>query len=103
MQLSVIQSHYPYSTNIKLQNFKMSSLDDRFLLIQASFGVNNNYTGGKITNFYSKLNKLIASFEHMFDLNQISSLDNYVEDDRLSEITKLTSKTKPSKSDPSSF
>ena len=51
----------------------------------------------------SILDKLIENTDHILHQYQISSLDNDVEDGVLLEITKSTSKTKPSKSDPSSF
>ena len=53
--------------------------------------------------FDSKLKNLIALVEHMLHQNQIYSLENHVEDGGLSEITKSTSETNPSKSDTSTF
>ena len=53
--------------------------------------------------FSSILDKLIEIFEHMLHQIRISFPDNDVEDEGLSKITKSTSKTKTSKSDPSSF
>ena len=60
-------------------------------------------TDEKMKEFYSILDKLIASFDNMLHQNQISYPDNDVEDYGPSEITKSTSKTKHSKSNPSSF
>ena len=51
----------------------------------------------------SLIEKLIENVDHIFHQNQISSPDNDVDDDGILEITKSTSETKPSKSDPSSF
>ena len=61
--------------------------------------------------FYNKMKKLketidsifdnlIENVDHIFHQYQISSQDNGVEDYGLSEITKSTSKTNPSKSNP---
>ena len=49
----------------------------------------------------SILDKIIKNVNNIFHQNQISSPDNDVEDDGLSEISKSTSKTKTSKSYPS--
>ena len=46
---------------------------------------------------------IIEIVEHVFHQIRISSPDNYVEDDGISDITKSTSETNPSKSDPSSL
>ena len=85
----------------------MSSLDYRFLLIQASIDTNKedaDDTMKKVIDTLSSIfDKLIEKFDHIFHQYRISSQDNDVEDDWLSETTKSTSKTNPSKSDPSSF
>ena len=54
----------------------MLSLDDRFLLMWASIGVNKDDTDEKMKKFDSKIDKLIALFDHMLHHNQISSPDN---------------------------
>ena len=88
----------------KTSNFKMSNLDDRFLLMQALIETNiDNILNIFREIFFSIHDKLIEILEHMFHHNIISSPDNDFEYDGISEITKSTSKTKPSKSDPSSF
>ena len=51
----------------------------------------------------SLLEKLIENVDHIFHKYQNSSPDNDVEDYLLLVITKSASKTKPSKSDSSSF
>ena len=47
--------------------------------------------------------KIIENVNHLFHQYIISSQYNYIEYDRILEITKSTSKTKPSKSDSSRF
>ena len=51
----------------------------------------------------SLIDKLVENSDHIFHQYQSSSLENDVEDYGCLEITKSTSKAKPSKSDPSSF
>ena len=85
----------------------MSSLDGWLLLIQASIYSNNKDYDDKMNKLRetlaSLLDKLIENVKCIFSNIRSSSADNDVEDDGLSEITKSTSKTKPSKSYPSIF
>ena len=85
----------------------MSSLDDRLLLMKTSIDTKKEYYDDKMKKLReilaSLLDKLIENADYIFHQYQISSPDNYVEYDELLEITKATSETKPSKSDPSSF
>ena len=72
-----------------------------------SIDANKEYADDKMKKLRDSLSyicdKIIENVEHMFHHIQISPPDNDVEDDGLSEITKSTSETKPSKSDPSVF
>ena len=85
----------------------MSILDDHFVLMQASIYSKNEYFYKNIKNRMYTLpsipDNLIENIDHIFHQYQISAPENEVEDDGLSEITKSTSKTKPSKSDLSGF
>ena len=75
--------------------------------MRASIDDNKKDADKKMNKFREKLDsihdKLIGMVEHVFHQILIYSPENDVEDDGLSEITKSTYKTNPSKSDPSSF
>ena len=81
----------------------MSSLNDRLPLMRYLIDANKDETDEKMEKFEFKLEKIVSRFDHMLHHNQISSPENYVEDDGISEITKSTSKTNPSKSELSNF
>ena len=92
----------------------MSGLYDQLLLMQASIDsskasidANKEYYDDKMKTLRvttaSIFDKLIGNVNHIFHQYQITSQENGVEDDGLSDITKSTSETKPYKSDPSSF
>ena len=76
-------------------------------LIRASIDTSKEDADNKMKKLKEKpaylLGKFIKNVDHIFHQRRIYSPDNDVEDDELLEITKSTSKTKPSKSDPSIF
>ena len=85
----------------------MSSLNGWILLVQASIYSNKKDYDDKIYKLRdilaSVLDKLIENVKCIFRNIRSFYADNDVEDDGISEITKSTSKTKPSKSYPSIF
>ena len=70
---------------------------------KASIDANKEFFDDKMEKLREKIpslfDNLIENFYQIFHQYRISSQENDVEDDGLSEITKSTSKTKPSKSD----
>ena len=99
--------YFPLQLSLTLRFFKMSSLDDRLLLLKSVIHSNKEDADDNMKKLRetlaSILEELIEIVELMFHQKRISSPDNEFEDDGLSEITKSTSETNPSKSDPSSF
>ena len=82
----------------QIRTFKMSSLYDRLLLMQASIDTKKSSIDTNKKVFDDKMKKLREIFDkiiedvyHLFHPYQISSQDNDVEDDGISEITKSAS------------
>ena len=84
--------------------FKMSNLNEWIILMGDFIDASKEDADYKIKKIIYTLDyihdALIENINYIFHQYQISSPDNDVEYDGISEITKSTSKTKPSNSDP---